>query len=245
MNPAAAPRLFCFPHAGGGAMAYNPWRAAFGSELEVCAVELPGRGTRRREPLERDGRSLAAALRREWAGWLDEPFALFGHSMGALLAFEVAQQLTAAGGPVPLALFLSGAAAPHLPRTPITALPDAAFLAQVRDFGGMPDDLFEEPSLMAHYTPILRADFAVLEGYRLRRAPLPDCPVHLFGGDRDHRITPSLVAAWRDVLPVATTTFLPGGHFYLIDQLAALAAAIREVLVPAGRAAAGPARRPA
>ena len=237
-------RLFCLPHAGGGSSAYSRWQADFPDEIEVCAVDLPGRQRRVREPAFRRASPLVAAVADGLGPYLDVPFAIFGHSLGALLAFELARTLRRAGGPVPDALFLSGAAAPQLPRArrPVSNLPDDEFLSEVSAYGGISREALAEPGLMTLFLPVLRADFEIFDSYEAAPDAPPDCPVYLYGGDQDPHAAPARLAAWGDVLPnVVSAEFFSGGHFYLTDHREALTASIaRALLAPLVGAGNGP-----
>src|ERR1044072_860665 len=134
LNPRAVLRLFCFPYGGGAARAYRPWTKALPPEIDVCAIQLPGRGNRLREP-PLTKMSLAVDLAgREIVSLLDRPYAFFGHSMGAILAFEVVRLLRRSGHQSPAHLFVSGHKAPQIPKTePFTYnLPDAEFIAELQ-----------------------------------------------------------------------------------------------------------------
>jgi medium-chain acyl-[acyl-carrier-protein] hydrolase len=240
-------RLFCFPYAGGTAAVYNHWAAEFPDTVGVCAVELPGRRLRRRELPARRMKPLVEAVADGLRPYTDLPFAFFGHSMGALLAFEVARALHHSGRPGPRAVFLSAAAAPHLPRggPRLSQLPDDAFLEEVRAYGGTPEALLAEPEVMRLFLPTLRSDFELFETYVYEHRPGPAlaCPVHLYGGDRDERVSPDRVAAWRDLVPeVAGVRTFPGGHFFLHEArhllTEAIGAELAALLSSAGRPAA-------
>jgi surfactin synthase thioesterase subunit len=126
-----------------------------------------------------------------------------------------------------------------LDRGSICGLPDAEFLAEVQAYGGIPAELLADPELLELFLPALRADFALFESYRFRPGPVPDCPVRLYGGAQDHRVTPARLAAWGKVVPIASTELLPGGHFYLAEERAALLASIADHLDAIPGAAAG------
>ena len=228
-NPAARMRLFCLPYAGGGASIYTGWQDELPGDVEVCAVELPGRRVRLREPAIRRSQPLVDAIVAGLRPHLDMPYALFGHSLGAVLAFELARALRRAGPRAPESLFLSGAAAPHLPRTHrvLWRMSDEDFLAEIRALGGVPDSLLAEPELMALFMPILRADFEVVDTYVYEPGAPLACPVHLYGGEADRRVRPAQLAAWRDLVsgPVTLETF-PGGHFYLHPERSSLTSSI-------------------
>ncbi|WP_165953703.1 thioesterase domain-containing protein [Streptomyces sp. 8K308] len=241
-------RLFCFPYAGGSATAFSAWPADLPEWITVSAVELPGRRLRRKEPPARRMAPLVTAVIDGLGAELRPPYAFFGHSLGALVAFEVARELHHTGRPGPTALFLSGAGAPHLPRTGArtSQLPDDAFLAEVRAYGGTHEALLADPEILRLFLPTLRADFELFETYVYEHRPGPalDCPVHLFAGERDERVDQARVAAWRDLVPtVASARVLPGGHFFPHDSRARLTAAIAAelaALLPPGRPSAAP-----
>ncbi|MFC5718665.1 thioesterase II family protein [Streptomyces gamaensis] len=219
--PDAALRLVCFPYAGGTASVYRDWQPHLGGRTEVTAVQLPGRGLRLREapytraaPLVAD---LTAALLTE--GLLNRPYAFFGHSMGALLAHEVAHALRERGEPGPLHLFASGSRAPHLyGERADHLLSDAALRGFADGLGGL-GHTGANPAGGAYFErrlPVLRADLTVCGTYRWRpRRPLT-CPMTAFSAAGDPIAGPEDVEAWR---PHTTGSFLrhhlPGGHFYL------------------------------
>ena len=165
-------RLFCFPHAGGGASAFHSWRAAFPSAVQLCSVLLPGRESRRSEPAFTQLNLLATTLARELAPWLDLPYAVFGHSMGAMLAFEWIRELRRSGQAMPARLFLSGRRAPDLNHeaAELHMLPDPQFIKELtRRYGGIPDEIRQVPELVDYYLPVLRADLTLVESYHFRK----------------------------------------------------------------------------
>lgn len=237
-RPAAAARLFCFHHAGAGASAYRLWARELPAHLDVCAVQTPGRESRLRERAVPSVPALVASLLPALQAELDRPFAFFGHSMGAVIAAEVARALVAQGGPAPAHLFVSARRPPHLPGTEplLHVLPDPAFLEELqRRYGGIPPEVRAEPDLMALLLPTIRADITALETHRPpRRAPLP-CPISAFGGAED-RLTPrEHLEAWRDETGAAfRVRVFPGGHFYLDARRAEVLADLAAALAPLG-----------
>ncbi|MFE6520895.1 thioesterase II family protein [Streptomyces sp. NPDC057794] len=234
-----AVRLFCLPYAGGGASTYSAWPALFPDEVDVCPVELPGRLTRwsetafdRAEPLVE---ALATALEAE----LDVPYALFGHSMGALLAFELARALRRRGADEPRILFVSGGPAPQLPRR----LPqihdelDDVVVDRLRNLGAVPEDVYAEPELLELLLPTIRADFSVVETYKHQPEPPLGCPVVAFAGTEDREVPPELVASWHEQTTGGFTHhILPGDHFFLHSARTALLNTVRTALtVTTGR----------
>ncbi len=216
-NPRAALRLFCFPYAGGGATVFRRWPASLPDSVEVCAVRLPGREGRLREPAVDRLAPLLDMLASALLPALDRPFAFFGHSMGALTAFELARRLRRDGWPGPRHLFVSGRIAPHLRRAQCWhTLPDPQLLAELRRLGGTPRQVLEHPELMRMLLPMLRADFAVLETYvHHPEAPL-DCPISAFGGLEDEVAKREQIEEWAaHTRAEFRLRMLPGNHFFL------------------------------
>jgi medium-chain acyl-[acyl-carrier-protein] hydrolase len=211
-------RLFCFPFAGSGSIVYRNWPERIGAGVETCLVELPGRGRRLREPLCRELIPLVDAATAGLLPFLDRPFAFFGHSMGALLSFEIARCLRRNHFPQPARLFVSGHQAPHLPEThrPLHDLPDAEFLHELRDLNGTPREVLENDELMQLLVPILRADFSVCETYMYTHdAPL-GCAVTVIGGLQDPHLTRENLEAWREQTSASCRIHMfPGDHFLL------------------------------
>jgi medium-chain acyl-[acyl-carrier-protein] hydrolase len=211
-------RLFCFPYAGSGAAVFAPWKTGVPRGLEVRPVELPGRGARYAQPLFTELVPLAEALARELRPELDAPFAFFGHSLGAILAFEVTRMLRRTQGPMPLHLFVSGSRAPQARDrgAPLYDLPDDDLLAELRRLNGTPAEILDNRELMAYLLPILRADFQGLDCYVCAdEAPL-DCPVTVFGGWSDERVQHDRLPAWQAQTTGAfRVVVLPGDHFFL------------------------------
>jgi medium-chain acyl-[acyl-carrier-protein] hydrolase len=227
-------RLFCFPYAGGGGSLYVPWAREITSVAEVWAVQPPGREGRLKEQAYTDLPQLMDATYEALQPYLDVPFALFGHSMGALLAFEFARRIRRAGGPQPLRLLVSGHRAAQLPspHPPIAHLPDAELVTEVRQrYGGVPDEVLAHAELMALLVPCLRMDMALIERYRhADEAPL-DCPVSAYGGLDDAEATEAELAAWRTQTSGAfRMERFPGTHFYVRSRRTELLLAIRRDL---------------
>jgi medium-chain acyl-[acyl-carrier-protein] hydrolase len=216
-NPQARLRLFCFPYAGMGASIFRTWPDGLPAEVEVCPVEFPGRGTRLMETPFTQLLPLVQALTQALAPLLDKPFAFFGHSLGALVGFELARQLRRQSGVQPVRLFVSAARAPQIPHRdrPIHALPEGEFLAELRRLNGIPGKVLEEVELMEIMLPVLRADFAVYETYVYSTEPPLNCPISTFGGLQDHRVSRGDLEAWRDQTSVSfSLRMFPGDHFF-------------------------------
>jgi medium-chain acyl-[acyl-carrier-protein] hydrolase len=232
-------RLFCFPYAGGSAHLYRHWPDHLPATIEVWPVELPGRGNRLMEVPFTRLTSLVHAAARALLGHLDRPFAFFGHSMGALVAFELARLLRREHGLSPLQLFASAARAPQLcePGPHISSLPQPEFLEKLRGLGGTPREVLEQPELMELLGVILRADFAVCDTYSyVPDAPL-NCPLSVFGGLQDPEVGADQLDAWRaqTIAPFSRHMF-PGGHFFLQHNPALIPGLLaRDLEVTAGR----------
>ena len=211
-------RLFCFPYAGGGALIYRAWTQALPDDVELCAVQLPGREQRLREPPIRRVSQAVDLLSAALARHLDRPFAIFGHSMGAVLGYETARRLLVDTGIEPCRLFVSGHRAPHLPsrKPPLHGLPDDAFIAGVKALDGTPADVFEDKELMGLVLPMLRADFELVETYAELPGPRLSCPVMAMGGDADTDVPMEDITPWQDVTRGPfKSAFFRGGHFFL------------------------------
>lgn len=231
-RPHAWLRLFCIPHAGGGAAAFASWPARLPDWIELCALELPGRGARRSEAPFRRLEPLVSATADAIRPLLDKPFALLGCSLGALHAYELALSLAAEGSP-PSHVFTVSASAPNRPFARIAeihALDDRSFLEAIaHTFGGMEPAVLANPALAREITPTLRADFELMTAYRLREAaPLP-CPLGSFGADQDRACPVSDVEAWRGFSADAFfARILHGSHLFFLEDHEAL---LREIVV--------------
>lgn len=234
-NPKAVCRLFCVPYAGGTGLVYRPWLKALPDFIEVLPLQLPGRGARIKEPLMNNLLEIAARMVNELAPlFLEKPCALFGHSLGATICFEIARKLRAAYGVSPFLLMVSGRQAPHLRDRdgPSYHLDDAAFIERVQRLNGMPKEVMESQELMDLLVPMLRADFQAVEAYEYRPGPPLECPIVAFGGRQDADITQEDIAAWGQY---TTSNFgfqmYAGGHFFLREQEAELLRDVKRELV--------------
>lgn len=217
-RPAARLRLICLPWAGGGASGYRDWAPHLPEDVEVVAVQLPGRESRLAEPSVSAMEPLVARLAAGVLGHLDRPFALFGHSMGALIAFELAHRLRSMGRE-PVHLFVSGSRAPHLPSRRARdrhTLPDQEFLSTVRELGGLPPEVLASRDLLDLVLPALRGDFALVETYTWRAGPVLHSPLSAFGGVEDGDVDRDDLEAWsRHTTGPSRIHLLPGGHFFV------------------------------
>lgn len=234
----ARARLFCLPFGGGGAAIFREWPRDLWPEIEVWHVQLPGREARHREPPLTRMDALVDPLADAMLPHLDRPYAIFGHSMGALIGFELARLLRRRGAPDPLHLFVSARRAPHLadPHRPLHALPDADLVEQLtRRYNGMPRAVLESAELLRMFIPIVRADLTMTETYAYAPEEPLVCPISAFGGLDDGAVTRDDLAAWGDQTRGSfTLRMVPGGHFFLQTLrprlLSAIVADLRQTL---------------
>lgn len=211
-------RLFCFPYAGGKATSFRGWENSLPNNIEVCPIELPGRGTRMMEEPFTEFSQLIPELTDGIFPYLDKPFAFFGHSMGSIVSFEVAHLLHQKYGLIPVHLFVSGRGAPHIPikSKQIHKLPEAAFIEELRHFNGTPEAVLENTELMELLLPTLRADFTLVENYFHTPKHTLGCAISAFGGLQDSKVSRANLEAWQQQ---TTTDFsiqmFPGDHFFL------------------------------
>ncbi|MFJ6646230.1 thioesterase II family protein [Streptomyces sp. NPDC091290] len=214
--PRAAAQLVCLAHAGGAASYFFPVSRALSPAVDVLAVQYPGRQERRRETPYEDVGLLADAVAGQLADVTDRPLALFGHSLGATVAFEVALRLEAAGT-TPLALFVSGRTAPSRHRAQWVHLgDDERLLAEIVKMEGTEPAMLQDPELVRMILPALRSDYKAAETYRYRPGAPLRCPVLALTGDADPQVTVAEAEAWREHTtgPFELRVFT-GGHFYL------------------------------
>lgn len=217
-NPYADVRLFCLPYAGGGASMFRTWPNNLPVSVEVVPVHLPGRETRINEQPFKRLQPLVEAMADAVGPQLSKPYAIFGHSMGALLGFELARRLRREGLPLPLHIFVSARAAPqHFDRgTPTYALPEPDFVEEVRRLNGTPPGVLDHQELRKLMLPVLRSDFELLQTYRYPHEPKLDCPISAFGGEQDYGLNRGHLEGWREQTSASfSLDMLPGDHFFL------------------------------
>jgi surfactin synthase thioesterase subunit len=217
--PDAATRLVCFPHAGGSASFYLPVGKALAPAVEVLSVQYPGRQDRRAEKPATDVRVLADRVYEALRPWRADRKVLFGHSMGAVVAFEVARQMEQ-DGQSPAALVVSGRRAPSLHRDEqVHLLDDDGVVEELRQLSGTDARLLGDDEMVRMILPALRADYQAISGYLCPPGTVVHCPIAAFIGDEDPRVTPDEARQWS-----AHTTagfhleIFSGGHFYLSEH---------------------------
>lgn len=214
----AGMRLICFPYAGAGASVFRSWAdSEFLPDIEVCAVQLPGRESRIIESPVGDVHQLIPLLRESLEPYLDRPFAFFGHSIGALVCFELARELRRSGGNEPRHLFVSGCPAPQVPCSDrICDLSESEFLARLYRLNGTPSEVLSHPELMQVMLPVLRADFALRDQYHHRAESPLNCPITAFGGMSDVHVDALMLRGWRQHTRDRFQLWLfQGDHFFL------------------------------
>lgn len=226
-------RLFCLPFAGGGASIYRPWRSQVPDDIEVCPIQLPGRENRIKEPLFTAITPLVEDLIMALSPFLDRPFAFFGHSMGAMIAYETVWRLREVHGLSAAHLLVSGRRAPHIPPKQDAGahLGDDEFLEKIESLAGTPPQVLRNRELMKLLLPVMRADFEVNNHYVPADRQPVDCPVTVYGGRQDGEASEGNLSAWADVTtsPHRVKLF-SGGHFYVNEQGDALLSDIIETL---------------
>lgn len=238
LRRATSVRLYCIPYSGASALVYARWRRLLPTWIEVRPLELPGRGARMDEPLARNPHQLAEDLAREIVADIraaDGPYALFGHSLGALLAFELAHALLTLRAPPPLVVFASGTEAPSArddsgwrrPRS------DAELIEELRSKQGTPEEAIGSRDLMDAVLPVLRADFLMCGHYAYRkRARLP-CPIRVFGGRQDETSREGLLAWQVEAGTDFGLSMFDGGHFFIHERSADVHAIVADDLARA------------
>jgi surfactin synthase thioesterase subunit len=237
------PRLVCFPHAGGSATYYLATSRALTPDIDVVAVQYPGRQDRRDEPCLTDIGSLADHIVTALGSQSPAPTALFGHSMGATIAFEVARRLER-DGVEPVTMFASGRRAPSCVREESVHLrDDRGVLAELRSLGGTDATLLADADIRSMILPAMRGDYRAIERYRWVPGPPLRCPVVALVGDNDPQVSPSEARAWGDhtAAEFVLRTFR-GGHFYLDAHAEAILREITDRLLPRPADRNGPSR---
>jgi medium-chain acyl-[acyl-carrier-protein] hydrolase len=231
-DPPTGPTLLVFPHAGGGA--YRSWAPLLAPQIAVQAIRLPGREERFGEPPSNSIAELLEACRSQWEVVKDgRPYAIFGHSLGALMAFELARTLRREQLPAPTRLIVSGRVAPDVRRPgPILhALPEPELIAQLRLLGGTPEAVLANERLRQLVLPLLRADLGCDERYRYRPEPPLQIPITVLAGTADLRAPVPEVSKWAGQTEgPCTVQLIDGGHFFVIEARDHVLAQLRALL---------------
>lgn len=211
-------RLFCFPYAGASADAYRIWKRWLPEQLDLCLVHLPGRSKNLRHPLFRRLMPLVAEIANNISHLTDVPYALFGHSMGALISFELCRELSRRQAAGPEHLFVSGRRAPQYPRDRpvIFNLPHEAFLSELKKLNGTPAEILENPELMEAFMDVLRADFELVETYEYHPGQQLSCPITVYSGLEDEGVPVESCYAWqKQTSATCRVRIFRGDHFFI------------------------------
>ena len=224
--------LVCFPYAGAGAAVFREWREHLPTSISPLAIEYPGRGSRLAERPLRSVAELSASAAEALLPILRRPYAVFGHSLGARVAYEFTRLLSALGHP-PVHLFVSGCRALHLPPTEPSsyALPLPELCDRLRRWGGAPEEVLTQPELLALLEPALRADLEAAERHQSTGIADADVPITAFAGTNDSLAPRELVADWSKYTSrYFALRLVPGGHFFLqSSQPLLIATLVREL----------------
>ncbi|MDM5177605.1 thioesterase domain-containing protein [Massilia sp. DJPM01] len=219
-------RLVCLPHAGGGVAVFHPWKKDLPADIEMCPVQLPGRDSRYHEPLRTDALVMVEEIAEQLVrAPRAESLVIYGHSMGATLAYELARAL-GARALAPDLVIVSGRPAPQRQSgtgEALHTLPDAQFIEKLNErYGGVPQVLLDDPELMAFYLPILRNDLRLVETYRHHPGAAQDWPLIVYGGLEDRSVGRDGLAEWAAVTSGPFRLhMLPGDHFFYQTRRAA------------------------
>ncbi|WP_025717754.1 thioesterase II family protein [Paenibacillus sp. 1-18] len=233
VHPAEKLQLFCFPYAGGGASIFGPWKSRLAPDITVLPVQLPGRESRSTEAPMDTIQDIVHSLLPAMASYVHKSFAFFGHSMGALIAFETARQLYSKTGRLPIHIIASGKSAPHLPysKKQLHDLADEPFTEELRLMQGTPEEVLQNAELMQIIMPRLRADFKACETYAYQPGNPLACPMTIFGGMKDYEVTTDSLHAWQQhtTLPIDVQIF-EGNHFFIHEQEQEVISAVVNIL---------------
>ncbi|MDB9473115.1 thioesterase II family protein [Dolichospermum circinale] len=217
-NLQAKLRLFCLPYAGGNRRVFHTWTDYLPKTIELCPIEIPGRGRQIKSPPYTEIQPLVREIATNIIPYLDKPYAFFGYSMGALISFELIRLLRSEYNFQPLHLFVAARHAPQLPlkKPLISQLSDADFLAEIYRLNGTPKEVLENAELMQLFMPIIRADFALIESYIYDPQPALDCPIDTFGGLQDREVSYNSLAAWQEQTTADfSLQMMDGDHFFI------------------------------
>ena len=215
-------QLFCFPYAGGNVDFYKKWKNVSTHGFDIELIEYPGRGRKIREPFAKDFSRMVDILCEEVEEKINGEFSFFGHSLGAIVAYEVAKKLKREKGMVPVCVFLSGCPAPHCitDKYSMNDLSDDEFISKVVSLGGIPKELCDQPDLLKSFLPTLRHDFAILDTYSPLNEDISSVPIITFAGDCDSKVSASQVKEWKGYTNSLFDCYvLKGNHFFIYDEL--------------------------
>lgn len=231
-NPAATVRLFCFHHSGGGASTYYSWREYLSPHIEMVAIQLPGRENRFTEPLNNNVKDIAAQLSKKFVLYKDKPFFVFGHSLGALIAFEFIKAVNQLYSLYPYHTIVSAAKAPHLPfrRKKLSQLDNIALKDELKIYNGIDERILNNDELLDLFLPIIKNDFSIYENYNFLESEKIPCDILALSGDQDQTVTQEEIFAWSKH---TTGNFehrsFSGKHFFIKDHKEKLLEIINQI----------------
>jgi medium-chain acyl-[acyl-carrier-protein] hydrolase len=235
VQPEARIRLFCFPYAGGGAHIYFPWQAQLPDWIEICAIQLPGRGMRFADIPYSQHQPIIEQVLDAIKDYMDKPYAIFGHSMGALLAYELAQAIEQSSLAKPEHLFVSGRRAMHIPSSSkaIYNLDDKDLIAELRQLNGTPAEVLANQELMNLLLPVIRADFKLCDTYEYNEQyESLNINITTFEGSQDHKAQGKYMTAWKDLTSGDVNALqLAGDHFFIHSQEQQLLTLLKDKLL--------------
>lgn len=231
--PSARMRLFCFPYGGTSPSVFRGWPDSFADDVELAGILYPGRESRMAEPLVPDIKQIAESLLPNILLQLDKPFAFFGHSMGALVSYELARLLKVKYDRAPQHLFISGSSAPHIPDLDrIHELPEDEFLDELVRMNGMPQEVLDNQELLEYALPIIRSDFTACANYRSTHDAVISCPITAYGGDKDSHVPIENLVAWGQYTGTEFEyKIFTGDHFFLHDHEDQILPAIKKIML--------------
>ncbi|MBC2578803.1 thioesterase II family protein [Clostridium sp. DJ247] len=226
-------KLFCIPHAGGSAAVYSKWKKYINPSIEICPIELAGRGKRFNENLYNNINEIVEDIYEIIKNNLQTDYAFFGHSMGSLIAYELTYHIMKLKNKSPKHIFFSGKKAPHImyKNRLIHTLSDIEFKNRILEFSGTPKEVFENRDMLNIFAPILRADLGIFETYKyVEKHCKLDCNITIINGKNDD-LTINDISGWKQHTSKSCSIYLfNGGHFYLNENLEALISIINTTL---------------
>ena len=217
-NPDPRLRLICLPYAGGTALVFREWGELAPEGLEVCPIELPGHGARFGQPLLSSVQEIVEHIIPSVALLMDRPVAIFGHSMGGLVAYELCREIIRRGLPHPVHLFVSASPDPRLPRSNTSQAPDDVLIRHLGEMGGTPLAVLQSDEMMALALPIIRAYLGALENFQHQDGPVLSVPMTVIGGTGDTLVPSGKLEGWQALADSVSTVYVPGRHFFIHDS---------------------------
>ncbi|WP_379155582.1 thioesterase II family protein [Paenibacillus sp. sgz5001063] len=228
-------KLLCLPYAGGSAMVFSKWRTFIHPSIELLPVELAGRGSRFKEALYTDFDTAVEDIYEQIKDEIAEgPYALFGHSMGSWLAYEVYHAIRRRGGELPLHLFVSGRQAPQLEsETEYSSMDDSNFIGALRDYGGTSEDVLDNPDVLKVFLPILKSDFQITENYKYQQNQASvTCGLTVLTGRNDNHIRFRDLLPWKELGNASSHIYeMRGGHFFITEYPEEVSKLINQILL--------------